>query len=231
MNAQTQPKKGNRQQITLLMAGDNKLPRELLRIHLEESEEYRVVAEADSNSEAPRMAGETRPELIILSADDADETEKTCREIRATEDDARILVTDGKAAADRMIRMIAAGANGYFDKRNSLEELTRVIREVASGELRVPKAYAGHFAGALRARRNTAARPGLDALPEREREIVNLYLQGIHPAEIAARRDCKVTTIRNAIGSARKRLGLRRGENLIIWAEKKRLEEDATAVQ
>ena len=213
--------------IRTVMTGGTRLGRELLKNSLEALGTYEIVGTADRNSEAPALARETDAALVIMDSTDADETAAACREIKRSNRPTTILVTDTGNSSATMLKAIAAGANGYFQDREGLTNLHRIVEEVAAGEFRIPKSSIPDMATALRTSDMDRTPADLSLLTRREVDILTSFVRGCTVAQIAARRKNKPPAIRNALGVARKKLGLRSQQELLLWAARTGMYEAA----
>lgn len=92
---------------------------------------------------------------------------------------------------EKIVRAICAGASGYLLKSSSLEEITQSLRSVVAGGAAVTPRIARRVLDLF----SKLSRPAGDyGLTTREREILQLAVQGLTKKEIAARLDCSVHT-------------------------------------
>ncbi|WP_244930323.1 response regulator transcription factor [Nocardioides sp. W7] len=106
--------------------------RALLRLALTRAE-HRVVAEAADGREGIEVVTEHRPDLVLLDLSmpvmDGLEALPTLRRLVP---DATILVLSGFGAEQMADRALAAGADGYVQKGESLVVILGVIRELSA---------------------------------------------------------------------------------------------------
>ena len=164
---------------SVMLVDDHSIMRDLLRDALENTGEFRVVAQAADGQEALRMVQEVAPDVIVMDVimpvmDGID----ACREITELLPDTRVLMLTASNEQDAIVRSIAAGATGYLQKYSGKEQLLTTLREVAEGEFRIPGSAARRLARAVRSPSVDVASERLDALTDRERGILKLFAEG-----------------------------------------------------
>ena len=204
---------------SVMLVDDHSIMRDLLRDALEETGEYRVVAQAADGQEALRLAGEAVPDVVVMDVimpvmDGIDE----CREITELLPDTKVLMLTASNEQDAIVRSIAAGATGYLQKYSGKEQLLATLREVAEGEFRIPGNAARRLARALRGPLGDANAERLDSLTDREVEILKLFAGGLSYQEIGDVREISALTVRNAVSGVQKKLGFRTRQQMVVWA-------------
>ena len=204
---------------SVMLVDDHSIMRDLLRDALEETGEYRVVAQAADGQEALRLAGEAVPDVVVMDVimpvmDGID----ACREITELLPDTKVLMLTASNEQDAIVRSIAAGATGYLQKYSGKEQLLATLREVAEGEFRIPGNAARRLARAVRGPLGDASAERLDSLTDREVEILKLFAGGLSYQEIGDVREISALTVRNAVSGVQKKLGFRTRQQMVVWA-------------
>ena len=204
---------------SVMLVDDHSIMRDLLRDALENTGEFRVVAQAADGQEALRMVQEVAPDVIVMDVimpvmDGID----ACREITELLPDTKVLMLTASNEQDAIVRAIAAGATGYLQKYSGKEQLLTTLREVAEGEFRIPGSAARRLARAVRSPMADAAFERLDTLTDREKGILKLFTEGLTYQEIGEIRNNSALTVRNAVSGAQKKLGFKTRQQMVIWA-------------
>ena len=227
-SSQEETEMSSTERIKVMLADDHPIMRGGLRDALESEGDFEVVGVAADGVEAVAMAQSVEPEVIVMDVmmpnmDGVD----ACREIMELLPDTRVMVLTASTTEDAIIEAIAAGATGYLQKDSGPEELAEAIREVAQGRLRIPEKSIRRVFALIRGQRGLTAKRALEALTEREREIVRLFASGKSYGQIAEARGGKTVTVRNAIYHIQDKLGVDTKQEIVVWAVKNGLLDDA----
>ena len=164
--------------IRVLIADDHGVVREgLVSMIRRNKADMTVVGEAGTGREAVELWNEHRPDVTLLDLrmpelDGVD----VIKEIRATDEKARIIILTTFDGDEDIYRAIQAGAKGYLLKDVPREALMDSIRRVHAGETSVPV----HLVAKL------ADRVSGETLSKREIEVLKLMAQGKSNKEIAS---------------------------------------------
>ena len=215
----------SKERIRVMLADDHPIMRDGLRDTLEG--DFEVVGLAGDGVEAVRMAQSVEPEVIVMDVmmphkDGVD----ACREIMEMLPDTRVLMLTASTTEDAVVDAIAAGATGYLQKDSGPEELAEAIREVAQGRLRIPDKSLRRVFAMIRGQRELTANRTLEALTDREREILQMFAAGKSYAQIAEARGNKTVTVRNTIYRIQDKLGANSKQALVVWAVRNGLLDD-----
>jgi len=207
--------------ISVLIADDQDLVREGLRMLLEAEPDLQVAGEAGDGAEAVSAARQLDPDVILMDVrmPRIDGIQATARLTRSG-CQARILMLTTYDLDDYVYRAMKAGACGFLLKDASRERLTSAVRAAAAGETLLAPAITrrliedfcrGPAPGA-------AAGTAGGRLSERELDVVRLVAQGLSNAEIAARLHLSEATVKSHIARTLAKLGLRDRVQVAVFA-------------
>ena len=214
----------------VMLVDDHSIMRDLLRDALENTGEFQVVAQAADGAEALRIVEEAAPDVIVMDVImPVMDGIEACREITELLPGIKVLMLTASNEKDAIVRSIAAGATGYLQKYSGKEQLLTTLREVAEGEFRIPGNAARRLSRAVRNPPDGAASERLDALTQREKEILKLFAEGLTYQEIGEKRNTSGLTVRNAVSGIQKKLGFKTRQQLVVWAVRIGLVNDGPA--
>jgi DNA-binding NarL/FixJ family response regulator len=189
--------------IKILLVDDQPLFREGLRTLLSVQADFEVVGEAGNGEEAIRLARSLLPSVVLMDLqmpvlDGVAATRRLCAEQPVC----RIIVLTTFDDDEMVFDGLRAGAVGYLLKDAPSEKLAEAIRVAARGETFLqPSVAAKVVAEFARLSRKTARTqdPLIEALSERELEILRLIAQGASNREIAGALFLAEGTIKNHV--------------------------------
>ena len=163
--------------IRVLIADDHSVVREGLVSLISHKADMAVVGEAANGREAVELWKEHRPDVTLLDLRMPElDGVGTIKEIRASDEKARIVVLTTFDGDEDIYRAIQAGAKGYLLKDAPRETLMDFIRRVHAGETCVPV----HLAAKL------AERVSGKTVSERESDVLKLMAQGKSNKQISS---------------------------------------------
>lgn len=187
------------ERIRLLIADDHTLFRDGLRALFNSLPDTEAVGEAATGAQAISQAEKLQPDVILMDIQmpGINGIEAT-RQIVRTSPHIGVIIVTMFEDDDSVFAAMRAGARGYVLKGADQEEMLRVIRAVAQGEV--------HFGAPIATRlMNFFATPQpprlFPELTEREREVLNLIAQGHNNSEIARALVLSVKTVRNHVSN------------------------------
>lgn len=122
--------------IRILLADNHAGMRASMRTMIDRQTDMAVVAEAHDGQGAMRLAGEFKPDVVVMDINMADlKGADAARQIAADKTGVRFLALSMHANLQFVDEMIKAGAGGYLLKDQAFEELVRAIRTVADGRI------------------------------------------------------------------------------------------------
>ncbi len=219
------------QKIRVLIADDQRLMREGLRIILEDAPDIEVIGEAENGLIATQIAEKRQPDVILMDIrmpvlDGIEATERIRKQ--ATQGPPRILLLTTFDTPELVVEGMRAGAAGYLLKDCSAEELCTAVRAVARGQVLLQASSAAQLLAGLHAQKSQASVASRDAslspeaeklgLTARELEVVRLIAQGHSNTEIAEELFVSDATIKTHINHIFSKLGARDRSQVIVKA-------------
>jgi DNA-binding NarL/FixJ family response regulator len=209
--------------ISVLIADDQDLVREGLRMLLEAEPDLAVAGEAGDGGQALAQARLLDPDVILMDVrmPGLNGIEATARLVRAG-CRARILMLTTFDLDEYVYHALKAGASGFLLKDASREQLAGAVRAVAAGEALLAPAITRRLIedfcrGPAPASGNPATGPA-GGLSERELGVVRLVATGLSNAEIAARLYLSEATVKSHIARILAKLGLRDRVQVAVYA-------------
>jgi DNA-binding NarL/FixJ family response regulator len=209
--------------IRVVVADDQVLVRAGFRLLVESAADLEVVGEAADGTEALELARRERPDVVLMDIrmPMMDGLEAT-RHITADETLAgvRVLMLTTFDLDEYVYQALRVGASGFLLKDTPPAELLAAIRVVAAGDaLLAPGITRRLIAEFVRRPDPTRAAPAaLDALTEREREVLGLIAHGLSNAELAERLVVSAATSKTYVSRLLAKLGARDRAQLVAIA-------------
>ena len=175
--------------IGVVVVDDHAILRAGIGSRLEREPDIAVIGEAATAEQAIERCACLTPDVVLLDLLLPRRAGyEAIPELLRRSPRSRVLVLSSQAAPSWVRRALSAGATGYLSKRASDRELIAAIRRVAAGE--------GYVEPSLGARLVVDNSQGaLEALSERERDVLQLLALGYTNQEIAARLFISVRTV------------------------------------
>ncbi|MBD0840530.1 DNA-binding response regulator [Streptomyces sp. TRM68416] len=182
--------------IRLLIADDEDLLRSALAALLALEDDFDVVAEAATSTDAVRLARELRPDIAVLDLEMPPTDGLRAAEEIPAELPTQIVMVTRHARPAVLRRALAAGVRGFVPKTTPATRLAEIIRDIAQGRRYVDP----HIAASALAEDDCP-------LTGRELEILRAARTGASIAQIAAEVNLAAGTVRNYLSSAMSKLG------------------------
>ena len=168
------------QPIRVILADDHAVVRKGIREFLEAEEDIEVVAEAADGAQAVALVAEHQPDLAVLDIQMPEVTGiEATRRIKAEHPDVRVLVLTAYDDDPYIFALLQAGASGYVLKTAGSKELVHAVRAVYRGESALDPAVAQKVIQQLTSGRPLGAQSTVEALTEREVEVLRLAARGL----------------------------------------------------
>ena len=208
--------------IRVLLADDQHLVRAGFHALLDAEPDIDVVAEASTGREAVEQARVTRPDVVLMDirmpdGDGLWATEQIVADpaLEAT----HIVIVTTFELDEYVAQAISAGASGFLVKDTEPVDLIRAVRVAAAGDALlspgVTRRLLERVAGGLKPAPQTTA---LDALTDREREVLALVGRGLTNSEIGEELFLSPLTAKTHVSRIMTKLDARDRVHLVVVA-------------
>jgi two-component system, NarL family, response regulator LiaR len=189
--------------IRVMVVDDHELVRSGLEAILDVIDDVELVAQAESGEEAVELCEKLHPDVVLMDLvmprmDGATAT----RQIVATCPGTKVLALTSFSDPAMIEEVLRAGAIGCLLKNVTCDELATAIRRAHEGSATLAPEAAGVLIHAV-----VAPHERPIVLTPREREVMNLLVQGLTNTEIAARLVVSLSTVKTHVSSIIAKLG------------------------
>jgi DNA-binding NarL/FixJ family response regulator len=206
----------------VLIADDQALVRVGLRKILEFEPDTEVVGEAGDGADAVRLVDRLQPDVVLMDIrmPVLDGIEAT-RRITVAHPRSRVLILTTFGLDGYVYDALRAGASGFMLKDALPEEIAGAVRIVAGGEAllapAITRAVIEEFARQPPPMRQQPPR-ALAELTPREREVLDLLVQGLSNPEICGRLFISDATAKTHVARILQKLDVRDRVQAVIYA-------------
>jgi DNA-binding NarL/FixJ family response regulator len=205
--------------IKVLLVDDHVVVRRGMRAFFEELADIEVIGDAgDGQAALDKLAAlavsDELPDVVLmdLMMPRMDGLAATAA-IKQLYPAVEVVALTSFSEAERVHKVLAAGAAGYLLKDADADEVSAAVRAAFNGEVHLDAAVARKLTQSLIAPRNNAA-----ALTAREREILALVAQGKSNRDIARVLVLSERTVRTHVSNLLAKLGLASRTQAALWA-------------
>ena len=206
----------------VLIADDQTLVRAGFRSILDEEDDVRVVAEAADGAEAVRLARAERPDVVLMDIrmpvlDGLEATRTIAADERLR--DVKVVILTTFDMDDYVYSAIKAGAAGFLLKDTEPAELIHAVRVAARGDALLAPSVTRRLIREFAARiKEPPPSRRVDALTDREREVLELVAAGLTNDEIAARLVVSAATAKTHVSRVLAKMQARDRAQLVVLA-------------
>jgi len=206
--------------IRVLLADDHAMVREGLRMILEAQPDITVVGEAADGREAVRLTFEIEPDVVIM---DIAMTElngiDATRAIIERGSGARIVILSMHLSSEYVARALRAGALGYLLKASASMMLVDAVHAVMQGQRYLCQRVKDNLIDDYLLRYGDEQQKSpIERLSAREREVLQLIVEGKSSAEIAEKLSLSPSTVDTYRSRLMQKLGLTDLPGLVKFA-------------
>lgn len=196
--------------VTVLIVDDHPMVREGLRAMLK-VEGISVVGEAATGAEAVEQARRLQPDVVLMDVRMPDMDGLSATEIlKAEMPSTSIIIVTSYESKDYLRRAILAGAAGYVLKGMSRDTLIDAIKVVKGGGSLIEGKLLSELLSELgiEGTRYQQAQSVVEALSPREKQVLQLLVQGLSNKEIASQMHYSLGTVKNVVQRVIEKLGV-----------------------
>jgi two-component system, NarL family, response regulator NreC len=175
--------------LTVFIADDHKIVRDGLRLMIERGGELRVVGEAGDGRTLLDRVSELQPDVVVT---DMAMTElngvEAVRQLRAREYGGVIVMLSMHNERRLVAEALDAGVNAYVNKDDAFTKLLQAIAAARAGKVWLSEGLESEIDGERRALLS-------EVLSSREREVLQLFAEGVGTKQIAEKLSLSPKTI------------------------------------
>ncbi len=197
--------------ISVLLVDDHKIMRDGIKAILGRAEDFRVVGEAETGTDAVLFVKNHKPDMVLMDIGlPGLNGVETTSEILRHSPDCRVVILSMYDDEHSVVGAVRAGARAFILKRASDSDLVDALRIVGRGGSYLSPQVSDRLLtriqkGDLESKPATAA---LEALSPRELQVLRMVAEGKTSKEIAVMLDLREQTVRSYRKTMMKKLGV-----------------------
>ena len=206
--------------VSVLLVDDHALMREGLRQLLELEDDIRIVGEAVDGFDALQQMRQLHPDVVLMDIrmpmlDGIAVTRQLAHEFPSTS----VIILTMHREHQQVLQAMKNGAKGYLLKSASSQEVAQAIRTVHNGGMLIEPDMTGAIVREFRRLSHaSAAGQSVDALSEKDIEILRYVATGMSNKEIAEQLSYSEKTVKNYLSAIFQKLGIRDRTQAAIFA-------------
>lgn len=199
----------------IVIADDDALVREGLKLILETVEGFDVAALASNGQEAVALCGSVRPDIVLMDIrmPVMDGVQAT-RQIKQQFENIKVLLLTTFNDTQYIRSAVQFGADGYILKSNSSDSIIESIRAVYKGNVVYEKQIAKALSGMVP--KDCKISPQQAGITQRELDTMKYIAEGLSNREISERLFISEGTVRNLISALLTKLNLKDRTQLAV---------------
>ena len=210
-------------EIRILLADDHNVMRAGLKLLLESHPGFKVISEASDGHQALENAIAARPDIAVLDiAMPKLSGIEAAQRINAQLPQTAIIILSMHSDEGYVLRALKSGARGYLLKDSAESDLIQAIKVVSEGKAffspEISKVLAEDYVREINVR---GAEDSYDLLTPREKEILQLLVEGRSNKDIAGLLNLSLYTVETHRRNLQSKLNLHSYPELILYAVRK----------
>lgn len=206
--------------ITIFLADDHAVVRDGLKALLQAQPDFEVVGDAANGREAVKQINRLHPDIAILDIAMPElNGVEAIRQIGQRCPSVQVIILSMYATVEYVVRALQAGARGYVLKESAGARVVEAVRAVHAGQRYLDYKISDDLIDDHMRRHKAGQTEGLLAcLSPREREILQLVVEGKSSAEIAGILSLSPKTVETYRSRLMKKLGIGDMPGLVKFA-------------
>ena len=182
--------------ITVFLADDHAVVRDGLSFLLDAEPDIAVVGAAADGRQAANQVAQLCPDIVIMdiAMPELNGIDAT-REIGTICPSVRVIILSMYVTTEHVMRALQAGACGYLIKEAAGAEVVEAVRTVQSGHRYLSNQITDRLVDQVAHQPQSMSENPLERLSPREREVLQLVVEGRSSAEIADSLSLSVKTV------------------------------------
>ena len=210
-------------EIHILLADDHNVMRAGLKLLLESHPGFKVVSEASDGNQAVINAAAVKPDVAVLDVAMPNLNGiEAAQRISAQLPQTAIIILSMHSDEGYVLRALKSGARGYLLKDSAESDLIQAITAVSEGKAffspEISKVLAEDYVREINMR---GAEDRYDLLTSRERELLQLLVEGKSNKDIAGLLNLSLYTVETHRRNLQTKLNLHSFAELILYAVRK----------
>jgi len=206
--------------ITVFLADDHAVVRDGLRFVLEAEPDIQVIGDAANGRDTVRQVVELRPDVVVMdiAMPDMNGIEATW-EIGQVCPSTQVVILSMHSTTEHIFRALQAGARGYLLKESAGIEVVNAVRAVHADRRYLSEKISDQLVDDyVRERQAAEAKSPLARLSPRERQVLQLVVEGKPSAEIAGILSLSLKTVETYRSRLMHKLGISDLPSLVKFA-------------
>jgi two-component system response regulator NreC len=205
--------------IKIILADDHHVVRKGLKALLSSEADFNIIGEAGDGLEAVRIVEEFQPDVLILDLMMAGINGlEVTRQLNKKCPDTGIVILSMHSNEAYVLEALRSGAKAFVLKESPPEELIGAVRSVAGGKRFLSAPLSERAIEAYTQKTEVKASDPIDQLTTREREILQLTVQGYSNADVASRLYISPRTVETHRTNMMRKLDIHNHSQLIQFA-------------
>jgi RNA polymerase sigma factor (sigma-70 family) len=206
--------------INIFLADDHPVLLDGLRLMLETQADLKVIGTADNGREAVRQVTRCQPEVVIMDItmpelNGIEAMRQICEVCPST----HVIILSIHSTIKHILQALQAGADGYLLKESASTEVIKAVHAVYAGRRYLSQKISDRaIDNYLRQQETNQVEDPLAQLSSREREVLQLVVEGKSSAQIADLLCLSLNTVKTYRSRLMEKLNLRDMPSLVKFA-------------